>query len=130
MFQLVGPVNRPGLMHTFFGAKVIAIMPKKYDEEFRAGAMRLVCDPRRQRTPRPLGTCRSLGGATAVHRSRRALVLLEPTTLEPGVVKRAIANTPMLGDAFVVNTPSAGSSSCTAQMARPCRPVERAPRHV
>ena len=31
-------------MHTFFRGKVIRIMPKKYDEEFKARAVRLVTD--------------------------------------------------------------------------------------
>ena len=31
-------------MHTFFRGKVVAIMPKKYDEEFKARAVRLVTD--------------------------------------------------------------------------------------
>ena len=34
----------PGLMHTFFRGKVRRIMPKKYDDEFRARAVRLVID--------------------------------------------------------------------------------------
>ena len=32
------------MMHTFFRGKVIRIMPKKYDEEFKARAVRLVAD--------------------------------------------------------------------------------------
>ena len=32
------------MMHTFFRGKVIRIMPKKYDEEFKARAVRLVVD--------------------------------------------------------------------------------------
>jgi len=31
-------------MHTFFRGKVLCIMPKKYDEEFKARAVRLVTD--------------------------------------------------------------------------------------
>lgn len=31
-------------MHTFFQGKVVRIMPKKYDEEFKARAVRLVID--------------------------------------------------------------------------------------
>lgn len=31
-------------MHTFFRGKVVRIMPKKYDEEFKARAVRLVID--------------------------------------------------------------------------------------
>jgi len=31
-------------MHTFFRGKVVRIMPKKYDEEFKARAVRLVVD--------------------------------------------------------------------------------------
>ncbi len=31
-------------MHTFFRGKVVRIMPKKYDEEFRVRAVRLVTD--------------------------------------------------------------------------------------
>lgn len=31
-------------MHTFFRGKVVCIMPKKYDEEFKARAVRLVTD--------------------------------------------------------------------------------------
>jgi transposase len=31
-------------MHTFFRGKVVRIMPKMYDEEFRARAVRLVID--------------------------------------------------------------------------------------
>ncbi len=31
-------------MHTFFGGKVVRIMPKKYDDEFKARAVRLVTD--------------------------------------------------------------------------------------
>ena len=31
-------------MHTFFRGKVVRIMPKKYDEEFKARAVRLVAD--------------------------------------------------------------------------------------
>ncbi len=31
-------------MHTFFRGKVVGIMPKKYDEEFKARAVRLVSD--------------------------------------------------------------------------------------
>ena len=31
-------------MHTFFRGKVVRIMPKKYDEEFKARAVRLVTD--------------------------------------------------------------------------------------
>ncbi|KKC06699.1 transposase [Mycobacterium nebraskense] len=31
-------------MHTFFRGKVVRIMPKKYDEEFKARAVRLVSD--------------------------------------------------------------------------------------
>ena len=31
-------------MHTFFRGKVVRIMPKRYDEEFRARAVRLVTD--------------------------------------------------------------------------------------
>jgi len=31
-------------MHTFFRGKVVRIMPKKYDEEFKARAVRLVGD--------------------------------------------------------------------------------------
>ena len=31
-------------MHTFFRGKVVRIMPKKYDDEFRARAVRLVTD--------------------------------------------------------------------------------------
>lgn len=31
-------------MHTFFRGKVVHIMPKKYDDEFRARAVRLVID--------------------------------------------------------------------------------------
>ena len=31
-------------MHTFFRGKVVRIMPKKYDDEFKARAVRLVID--------------------------------------------------------------------------------------
>ena len=31
-------------MHTFFRGKVVRIMPKKYDDEFKARAVRLVAD--------------------------------------------------------------------------------------
>ena len=31
-------------MHTFFRGKVVRIMPKRYDEEFKARAVRLVTD--------------------------------------------------------------------------------------
>jgi transposase len=31
-------------MHTFFRGKVVRIMPKKYDEQFKARAVRLVTD--------------------------------------------------------------------------------------
>jgi transposase-like protein len=31
-------------MHTFFRGKVVRIMPKRYDEEFKARAVRLVID--------------------------------------------------------------------------------------
>jgi len=34
----------PGLMHTFFRGKVVRIMPKRYDGEFKARAVRLVID--------------------------------------------------------------------------------------
>jgi transposase len=33
-----------GLMHTFFRGKVVCIMPSKYDDEFKARAVRLVTD--------------------------------------------------------------------------------------